>query len=469
MNGNNRIGFKLGMIILSAFLIVLLSLGFALDRMFSKFYSAEMKTELQEMADHFSAMIDSADTSSEQMMLSFADFSSVSIYYTDAAEQVLFHSGGHNEADRSFIRSEDEKVISAGRAISFEHKDSAGNHYLLIGQPLPQGSSFGSVLYLMSSTKHRDESLMAVRKLLLFSGIGAFILAVGMTWIIARILSRPLLLMQKATKRIALGELETRLDIRRKDEIGFLAEAINDLAVDLQRYRDTRQEFLATISHELRTPITYLEGYAKVVKDKMYETEAEKDSYLEIIYQEAQRIQHLVDDLFELSKMEEGKTTLFLESLDLTEVVDQAVSKVALKAKDRGLSLNVYRWSAALPLIVGDGMRLQQVVLNLLDNAIRYTESGRIDVTLSHHANFVQVTVEDTGMGIPEAELPYIFERFYRVEKSRSRQFGGTGLGLAIAKKLVELQGGTIQVSSKLQVGTRIELQFPLEESLDLL
>ena len=320
----------------------------------------------------------------------------------------------------------------------------------------------------MSSTEHRDQSLLAVRKLLLFSGMGAFILALSITYIIAQILSRPLLQMQKATRRIALGELETRLDISRNDEIGFLAEAINDLAIDLQRYRDTRQEFFASISHELRTPITYLEGYAKVIKDHMYETEAEKEQYLDIIYQEAQRIQHLVDDLFELSKMEEGKTTLCMESLDLTEVVDQAVPKVALKVKDKGLALNIHRCEG-LPLIVADGMRLQQIVLNLLENAVRYTEQGGIDVYLSFDADSLQLTIEDTGIGIPEEELPYIFDRFYRVEKSRSRQYGGTGLGLSIVKMLVELQGGTIHVASKLQEGTHMEIQFPLAATVDQL
>jgi signal transduction histidine kinase len=324
-----------------------------------------------------------------------------------------------------------------------------------------KGGSITSALYVMSSTEQMEQSLSAVRKLLLLSGMGAFLLALGITWIVAQVLSRPLLQMQKATRKIAVGELETRLDIRSKDEIGSLAEAINDLAVDLQRYRDTRQELFSNISHELRTPITYLEGYTKVVRNELYETEDEKNLYLDIIFQEAVRLQHLVDDVFDLAKMEEGQIVLDLQWLDLSELLEQAVSKVRLKAREKGLELSVSYSGHAVP-VHADGKRMEQIILNLLENALRYTERGGAEVQLLYQADGVTLVVEDTGMGIPEEELPYIFERFYRVEKSRSREFGGTGLGLSIVKKLIELQDGEITVTSKAGTGSRFEIQLPL-------
>lgn len=280
MNRGNRIGFKLGLIILTAILVVLLSLGFALDRMFSRFYTAEVRTELQEMAAHFSVMLEAGDITTEQMISSFADFSRVSIYYTNAKGDILFHSGEHQESDRAFIRADDQRIIESGGTVSFEYRDAAGIRYYVIGQPAKLAATPKGMLYVIGSTLHRDESLAAVRGLLLYSGLGAFVLAIGLTWLLARIISRPLLAMQQATRRIAQGELATRLTIGSRDEIGYLAAAINDLALDLQRYRDTRQEFLATVSHELRTPVTYLEGYAKVVRDRLYQTEEERDRYL---------------------------------------------------------------------------------------------------------------------------------------------------------------------------------------------
>ncbi|MCR8982526.1 sensor histidine kinase [Brevibacillus laterosporus] len=457
----NRIGMKLGSVIAAIFFIVLLFLGVSLYHMFSNFYHTEMRTEVTEMTSHFTTMAETTETSSEEMILSFADFSNVSMFYINAAGKITLHSGGHNAADRSFIRQEDIKKIFSGKTINLEHEDPLGNRYMVIGQPIYKDNQISSAIYVMASTQSMDKSLAAVRNLLILSGVGAFLLAIGITWIMALLFSRPLIMMQQATKKIAIGELETRLDIHSKDEIGDLAAAINNLAADLQRYRDTRQEFFANISHELRTPITYLEGYAKVLKNRLYTTEEEKDRYLDIIYQEGVRIQHLVDDLFELAKMEEGKVSLSMEWVDLKDVVDQAVQTVSLKAKEKGLELVVHPFES-VPLIRGDGMRMEQIVLNLLENAVRYTEKGHIDVHLHCTSSTLSLSIEDTGIGIPEDELPYIFDRFYRVEKSRSRETGGTGLGLSIVKKLVELQGGSIEVSSKRGIGTCFTVQFVL-------
>jgi signal transduction histidine kinase len=456
---NNRIGLKLGLVIITVFLIVLLFLGFAIDRMFTNFYSAEMLRENEELTSHFAGMANASDTSSEQAMKTFAEFSHVSIFNILRNGEVTLHSGIHDSADRSFIRATDVDKIFSGEKVSLQYEDAGGQRYFISGQPIMSDGVIRSALYVMSSAEQMKQSLSGVRNLLILSGMGAFLLALGITWIIAQLLSRPLLQMQSATRKIAQGELETRLTISSKDEIGTLASAINDLAVDLQRYRDTRQEFFSNISHELRTPITYLEGYSKVVKEHLYETEEEKDRYLDIIYQEALRLQHLVDDLFDLAKMEEGRISLELEWIDLSELIEQAVRKVELKAKNKGLQLNTNQ-SGTPVLVRVDGKRMEQIVLNLLENAIRYTEQGSVNVYLNYAADSATFILEDTGVGIPADEIPYIFERFYRVEKSRSRQYGGTGLGLSIVKKLIEIQGGHIQVTSEVGEGTRFEIKL---------
>lgn len=456
---NNIIGFKLGLVIMSVFLVVLLSLGAVIERMFTSFYYQEMRTEAEELTSHFTAMAESGDTTNGQMMKSFAEFSNVSIFNISSNGSVNLHSGVHDSSDRSFIRDKDVQAVFAGDRVSFMYEDPADHRYFVTGQPIEDGNDIQSALYVMSSTENMEHSLSTVRGILLLSGMGAFALALGITWFIARILSRPLVQMQKATRKIAAGELETRLPISSQDEIGFLAGAINDLAVDLQRYRDTRQEFLANISHELRTPITYLQGYAKVVKSGLYETEEEKTLYLDIIDQEAHRIQHLVDDLFELAKMEEGRIQLNLEEVDLAQIVDYAVRKVELTAKEKKLQLQV-RCTGEPSLIRGDRKRIEQIVMNLLENAIRYTDTGEINVEVKFDTDSAVFIVQDTGIGIPEEELPYIFDRFYRVEKSRSRQYGGSGLGLSIVNKLVELLGGTIKITSQAGSGTRCEVTF---------
>lgn len=457
---NNIIGTKLGLVIMTVFLIVLLILGVVIDRMFSRLYYLEMQTETEELASHFAVMAESEESTNDLMMKTFAEFSNVSIFNIARDGGTNMHSGIHDSEDRAFIRSGDIAAIFSGRSISFLYKDPAGHRYFVTGQPIVGGGTVSSALYVMSSTAGMEQSLASVRNILLLAGAGAFILAFGITWIIAKVLSRPLLQMQRATRKIAAGELETRLSIRGKDEIGYLAAAINDLAVDLQRYRDTRQEFLANISHELRTPITYLQGYANVVKGGLYETEEEKVLYLDIISQEAHRLQHLVDDLFELAKMEEGKIPLNLEQVSLREIVEQSVRRMELPAKEKGLQLMVSYSGEPDEVIQGDSKRMEQIVMNLLENAVRYTEQGEIRTSLCFTPDSAIIVVEDTGIGIPEAELPYIFDRFYRVEKSRSRQYGGTGLGLSIVHRLVQLLGGNIVITSKAGAGTRCEVVF---------
>lgn len=162
--------------------------------------------------------------------------------------------------------------------------------------------------------------------------------------------------------------------------------------------------------------------------------------------------------------MEEGQIKLKREWIDLNRIINIAAEKVRLKAESKRISLQLES-NDQVPPIRADRKRMEQVLLNLLENAIRYTEKGRILLKLSGKKEAAVLSVSDTGIGIPKEELPYIFERFYRVEKSRAREYGGTGLGLSIVKKYVEIQGGTIQVESRMGIGTTFTLTFPHEKS----
>ncbi|MFF8589816.1 ATP-binding protein, partial [Streptomyces althioticus] len=318
---------------------------------------------------------------------------------------------------------------------------------------------FNGGVYVVSSVNVIDESLEKIRSMLWLSGMGAFFLALAFTYILSKKLSDPLIQMEKATRKIAKGDLKTRVTPPSKDEMGSLAQAINDLALDLQKYRESRSEFFSNISHELRTPMTSIEGYAKVLKEKLYDSEEEKEQYLDIIHQESIRLTRIIGDLFELSKIEEGKIGFHFEWIDLSEVLNSAIQKTKWRAQEKGLDMRAYI-QPDLPFVYCDGHRMAQVFMNLLDNAIRYTEQGTISAKMTKENDVVKISVEDTGIGIPEDELTYIFERFYRVEKSRSREFGGTGLGLAIVKNLVEQQGGSIRAFSEVGKGTRFEIKF---------
>lgn len=206
-----------------------------------------------------------------------------------------------------------------------------------------------------------------------------------------------------------------------------------------------------------------MKGYANALKNNLHKTEEEKQQYLNIIENESDHILRLINDLFDLSKMEEGQISLQLETVNLKEIIEASILKIGIELEKKGLDL-VTELDREDLIIYADGNRLEQIFINLLVNAIQYTGKGSIYIKAWGNKNNVHVVIEDTGMGIPEEELPLIFERFHRVEKSRSRDYGGTGLGLAIVKNLVEIQQGTIAVSSERNKGTRFELSFPRVE-----
>jgi len=467
----NRIVVKLGGTIILLFLIVLLPLGFVIHEIFIGFYYNKVQDEISQLSSRYAESIASAPNAmSVNMIKMMSEFSGEKLFIIDERGEVVVSTGLSWISEGSSVPENEITALAEGGSI---HKELTSpppeGRFLVSAHPIVSRNRFRGGVYVLSSVEGIHQSLQKVKNLLVLSGVGAFFLALGFTVVISRKLSNPLIQMEQAARRMAKGELDVRVDVVSGDEIGSLARATNDLAVELKQYRDTRRELFANISHELRTPVTYLEGYAKVLRQGLYDSEEEKEQILDIIHQESVRLKHLIEDVFELAKMEEGKFSLRMEWIDLAEVVENSVRNIHLRAKEKSLNVHV-EVDEHLSLVFADGMRMEQIVLNLLDNAVRYTEHGIITISLRNLENHkVLLAIEDTGIGIPEQDLSFIFERFYRVEKSRSREYGGTGLGLAVVKKLMELQGGTIRVSSVRGAGTRFELEFTDEDSEDSL
>lgn len=458
----NSIVVKLGASILLLVLVILLPLGFVVNQTFSNFYFNKVQEQVEKASERYANSIDSLDNQQLELLELLASVTEQEIVIVNNQGVIVANSGVPSLSLGENLRSNEFDALTKDSVIQSVYYDEVNSsRYMNIGRPIYSGDELIGGIFVMASIEDLYQSLDLIRKSIILAGVGAVFLALGLTFILSRKLSSPLIEMEKATRRIATGELDTRISNESKDEIGSLAAAINDLAIELHRYRSNRQEFLANISHELQTPITYLEGYSSALENELYRNEEEKKQYLQIIQQEASRMSTLVKDLFDLSKMEEGKIALVFEEVDLVEVVENAMLKTKMKAQEKGLQLN-FTHSHDLPSIEADGLRMEQILINIIENAIRYTESGTVKVKLSNNLDTIKVQIEDSGIGIPQEDIPFLFERFYRVEKSRSREFGGTGLGLAIVKQLVELQGGTISVESQIGKGTCFELKFPV-------
>lgn len=231
---------------------------------------------------------------------------------------------------------------------------------------------------------------------------------------------------------------------------------------ELRRLERIRQDFVANVSHELRTPISSIKGYSETLLEGAIEDKDNAKDFISIIYKESNRLAKLIDDLLNLSKIESNGMKMVFLPVDVLSVINRIVSIIDKQAKLKSISIRIDALSG-LRKVLADETRLSQVILNLLDNAIKYThENGVITITvLSRDVKFIQVDVSDTGIGIPEKDLPRIFERFYRVDKARSRELGGTGLGLSIVKHIIHAHGGEVWVKSEPGKGSTFSFTIP--------
>ncbi len=230
---------------------------------------------------------------------------------------------------------------------------------------------------------------------------------------------------------------------------------------ELRQLEIIRRDFVANVSHELRTPISSIKGYAETLLEGALDDEKNAKDFLKIIYSDSDRLARLIEDLLDLSKIESGKLKLALKPVLLEPVARRVISGLSKQLKAKSLSVNV-EIPESISKIQADEARIAQVLLNLIDNAIKYTdEGGRITVSATDADGFVRVDVSDTGIGITEKDLPRLFERFYRIDKARSRELGGTGLGLSIVKHIIQAHNGEVCVKSVLGEGSTFSFSIP--------
>ncbi len=302
---------------------------------------------------------------------------------------------------------------------------------------------------------------LSIGRFFLWGALVAVAIAVALAFLLSRRTLAPVKALTSAAERLGRGDFSQRVQIKDKSELGELAQTFNSMAVGLEHTEKLRQNMVADVAHELRTPLSNIQGYLEALRDGVVKPDEETIGSL---YEEALVLSRLVDDLQELSLAEAGELKLVQQAENIGEVIRRAVAAVGVKKKASELSLAV-ELPEELPLANIDSRRIGEVLRNLLENAVAHTgRGGSITVMARQQGNWLEVSVADTGEGIPAEELPNIFERFYRVDKSRTRATGGSGLGLTIAKRLVEAHGGRIEVESQPGKGSCFTFTVPVAE-----
>lgn len=379
------------------------------------------------------------------------------VVITTETGKILAKSANVDKAMEKHLKNTMEHVPTNGTVIEKHWRSS---NYICTVSPIKiQGKNKGFV-YMFLGTDSIRTLIDHLTDQFIIIGAITFFLTVITVFLLSKILTIPLVYMKKATKKMSKGDLSVSLNIRRKDEIGELADSILQLAHDLDYIKKERGEFLASVAHELRTPLTYVKGYADIALRNNLSLE-ERHKYLSIIKEETEHLTNLVEDLFELAQMEHHNFIIDKQETNLSEFLNNVVKKIQPAYIDKNIRIV---WSCPQSLTLAlDTQRFEQVMINLCNNAYRHSyKDSEINIRVNKEINNVKISISDQGEGIPEKDIPYIFERFYRVDKSRTRSSGGSGLGLSIVKEIVELHGGTVTIESKPNDDTTVNIKIPI-------
>ncbi len=318
---------------------------------------------------------------------------------------------------------------------------------VLVSEPR-SNESLGSVL-----AEFGEAFFLPMLQAALIGILVAFVLA----YFISRSLGQPLRSLAYAASEVAAGNYNHQVPERGPVEIHEVAVAFNRMSAEVRNTQESQREFLANVSHDLKTPLTSIEGYSRAIMDGVAK---EPENAARIIHEEANRLTRMVIELTDLARLQAGRLSMKTDALDVGEIVAAIGQRLAVVAARKDIDLQVQ--AAPMPYIAGDGDRLVQVVTNLISNAIKYTQNGgKVQVLTQVRERGVEIIVADNGIGIPAEDLPHVFDRFFQVDKARGPK-RGTGLGLAITREIVLAHGGTIDVRSPgKNQGTTVTVWLP--------
>ncbi|MDU2065691.1 MAG: HAMP domain-containing sensor histidine kinase [Sporomusaceae bacterium] len=334
-----------------------------------------------------------------------------------------------------------------------------GDRSILLALTIPEINQ-PRILVMHASTPRVNKQADRAQPLLLYGAIAGLLVAATFAFFISRSLTWPLANISNAARRFASGDFNARTTATGNSEIGRLGQTFNSMAKSFAAIEQNRREFLANVTHELKTPTTSIQAMTEALLDNMVPPQQER-AFLTAILQASRRMDRLTNDLLDLSKLEAGEMPAIQEVIELAGFLKNQIKLESILFQEKGVRLELDVTEGLY--VLADSCRLAQVLTNLLSNARRYSPPNTlVTVAAKRQGKKVLITVVDQGKGIAEKDLPYIWDRFYRVDKARSREDGGTGLGLAITKYLVELMNGRIYAQSTLGQGSTFTIELPL-------
>jgi len=480
---------KLWLSVVAMVVAVLLPVGFAVDRAATAFYYQQNAAELLALGQRFADFVARAPAQGAgEAVRALAEITATPLLVLDGSGAAVAASS--DLAAEVGRRPQNPRILSAlgGEPSVFLAADDSLGSLVVAAVPVRSGDQVTGAVVLFRPAAGVRQAAARVRGLLAAAAAALFLLLAAFGWLLSRRLVRPLIAMKTAADHLARGDYTVRVEAPGADELGELAEAVNRLGASLHDLETSRRRFFANISHELRTPLSYLRGYADALAEGLAASPDQVKEVGRILSDEARRLGRLVEDLFVLAQAEEGGLSLHLAEVDVGDAARKVLERARPKADEKGIALE-----ARIPpgaAVVADPDRLEQILLNLLDNAVRYTppggtvrlsvEKGSGDQPAAGPARvpspsrgrvpaepaWLHVAVDDTGPGL-EGDPGRVWERFYRGDRSQSRELGGAGLGLAIVRSLVEAQGGRVWAEARGPLGgARVGFSLPAPKAV---
>ncbi|MFD3446170.1 sensor histidine kinase [Microbacteriaceae bacterium 4G12] len=360
------------------------------------------------------------------------------------------------------VRGQSNPTVLTGYSFS---EDTEGKNQTFI-KPIIQNGDVTEYAFAMTSLQPVDEAMLVLKDYYLYALIIVFIVIILLSFYYSRIIAKPLIQMNKATKKMANFDFSEKLTVSSEDEIGSLSTSINTLSVNLKDRIDqlnvaneklqkdveqerllerTRKEFISGVSHELKTPLSVIRSFAEGIKDGVSQN---TDHYTNVILEEVDKMNLLIVDMLELAKLESGTYKLEMTTFSIGDLIHQVYTKLLFSIEEKQLQVHIDVDCSVY--VEANRNRIEQVIVNLLSNATRYTPKGEeIHITSQPSESEIKICIRNTGNPIPQESLAKIWERFYRLDASRSRHTGGTGLGLSIVKNILELHGVSFGVENE--------------------
>lgn len=449
-------------------LLVVLEVAFAV--VIRSYFYQRVETSLYTRAKSLSDMLTSYaeepgfdfENSAREFVERFPDKEKMELQIISAGGTVLVSSTGFLPAEEKMpdfnmaIRSSNPH-LDAGEGI-WRGKNAAGETITAMTIVIRDGNDIavGAIRYLVSMEKINSQILLLITIMLLFGIAVIFFVMLSSSYFVSSIVN-PIRDIGQAARKIALGDYDSRIDKRYDDEIGELCDTINYMAGEIAAAEKTQNDFISSVSHELRTPLTAIKGWSETLRQGGAGDQELMEKGLDVISSEAERLSGIVEELLDFSRMQGGHMTMKFGKMDVLAELEEAVVLFRDRAKRENLELT-YVEVEKLPPIMGDRDRLKQVFINILDNAIKYSNpGGSIRVEAADMGNHVQIVVSDNGVGISKEDLPNIKNKFYKANRTRP----GSGIGLALADEIIRRHKGRLEIDSEEGEGTTVTITLP--------